>query len=82
MRVVALPCGETIERRSELEAREIEDIREFFMRRPWLAGERSGGVLVTDDEYAKLKGRQPVELPAERVSHLRSFIQGWLAAKR
>jgi len=89
---------------------ELEDIREFFVRRPWMHGKRHRldrdklnwdnwteesyqkytkeleeqdsvhPFPLTDEEYKLLKSRE-LTLESTRVSHLRSFIEGYWWAK-
>lgn len=55
----------------------LERIREFFVRRTWLVGERR---LITRREYEGLKDRT-LDLPGHRSNYLAAFIDGWLKAK-
>lgn len=56
-----------------------EEIRTFFVRRPWLHGDRDHAVL-SGSEYQRLKDRRLI-LIGERRAYLEAFIDGWLAAK-
>jgi hypothetical protein len=58
---------------------QLEDIRTFISRRQFLHRGESRD-LVTEEEYRKLMERT-LDLPPRRVSHLRSFIEGWKRAK-
>jgi hypothetical protein len=57
----------------------IEDIREFLVRRPWLHGD-SAHALVTNAEYQAIKERK-FQMDPTRASYLRAFIDGWMRAK-
>ncbi len=57
----------------------LEDIREFMVKRTWLAGPYENS-LVTKEEYVLLRDRQ-LDLPAERARYLRAFADGWRRAK-
>lgn len=62
---------------------EFEDIREFIVRRTWLAEEHSWSKsrpLVSPAEYPSLKKRT-LRFSPERAAYLRAFIDGWTRAK-
>lgn len=59
----------------------IEEIREFFVRRPWLHEQLYREVWVLSaEEYQSLKARTLVFTP-ERQRYLEAFIDGWKWAK-
>jgi hypothetical protein len=58
----------------------LEDIRAFFVRRQWLAGDRPDGTLLEWDEFNDLHTRK-LSLPAKRAAFLRAWIDGWNRAK-
>lgn len=60
---------------------QLEDIREFLIRRPFFADSNySTRGILSRQEFGDLKDRK-LSLTAERAAHLRSFIEGWKAAK-
>jgi hypothetical protein len=59
----------------------LEDIREFMARRWFLASDRRGA-LMSEQAYRKLLKREDPSWTQDHVAHLRSFIMGWLAARR
>lgn len=74
----------------------LEDIREFFIRRSWLAADpvtrmvglqtsiphqvAYSGGVISRLEYAGLKDRT-LRMKASHAAYLRAFIDGWLSAK-
>jgi hypothetical protein len=55
---------------------EFEDLRKFFVRRPFF---REGSVLPAGD-YDALKRRE-LTLPTARAAYLRAFCDGYLCAR-
>ena len=57
---------------------ELEDLREFFTKRPWA---KSGCRLLLDEQdHAKLEARA-LTLPKHHANKVRWYIRGWLATQ-
>jgi len=58
--------------------RDIEEIRAWFARRPFLRS-GMGAVVISGEEYVALS--TGIQLPAYRIRDLRAFIDGYERAK-
>ena len=66
----------------------FEDIRDFYIRRKWLAINPAAKYpcprfhhrrfLLTEDEYAAIKARSLL-ITSNRAAMIRAFIEGWYA---